>query len=439
MRIALLSPYSWTYPGGVTRHIEALAERLLAGGHDVSVLAPFDPDDSLAARLHGGARPQARALPEYLKPLGRTAGLRMNGAMSNLALTPTCVMRLRHELRNGGYDVVHLHEPIAPIVSWDALGVCRTPMVGTFHCYSKSLIANHAATFMGARRRLNRLGVRIAVSEAAAWTNRRFFGGRYRVIPNGVDLPDTPLAPLPPADELRLVFVGQAVERKGLPVLLRAFEALREHIPVRLTIVGADADQVTPLLLDAQGVEIVGKVDDAHKQRLVHEADVLCAPSLGGESFGMVLTEAFAAGTPVVASDIAGYRDVVSHGENGLLVQRGDAAGLAEALRDLWEAPGRRAELAAGAEASAQRFAWQHVAEEVSEAYEDALAIPEPSGVVRRAATRVGALPADGQARVRARRLPSLEPAPAAGQRGAHALIRKAGLVIAVVVGVALT
>ncbi len=421
MRVALVSPYSWTYPGGVTRHIEALAEQFLAEGHDVRVLAPYDPDDRLSAVLHRGAAPQRRALPDYVIPLGRTIGFRANGAVSNLSSRGAGVSQMRRELRHGGYDVVHLHEPVVPVLCWDALSSTRVPLVGTFHCYSTNRVTNNAANALGARRLFNHLHVRIAVSEAAAWTARRFFGGRYRIVPNGVALPEggvpIPSAARAPGDRLRLAFVGQAVERKGLPVLLRAFEALREHIPVELTVVGANRDEVEPLLLDDRGVTVLGRVDDAEKQRVLESADLLCAPSLGGESFGMVLTEAFAAGTPVVASDIAGYRDVVRDDADGVLVPRGDATALAEALRDLWLAPQRRAELAREASVRAERFAWPHVAREVLDAYADAIATPAPQGALERVAVRVGAKPADLEPAVRARHLPSLEPPLPAGAR----------------------
>src|SRR5207248_7563928 len=150
----------------------------------------------------------------------------------------------------------------------------------------------------------------------------------------------------PQGDQLRILFVGQAVERKGLPLLLRAFEALREHIPAELTVIGPSRDELAPLMLDARDVRVLGKVDDETKWRELEHADVLCAPSLRGESFGMVLTEAFAAGTPVVASDIAGYRDVVSDGADGVLVPPGNAQVLAEALRALYCEPDHRAKLA---------------------------------------------------------------------------------------------
>ena len=164
---------------------------------------------------------------------------------------------MREELRSGGYDVVHIHEPVVRCVGWDALcSLGQLPLVGTFHTYSENLLTNGIAALpLGGRRRMNRLHVRIAVSEAAAWTARRFYGGRYRVIPNGVHLQDGPRRPWAPArgrasGPLRIVFVGQAVERKGLPVLLRAFEALREQVPATLTLVGAGAEEVAHMMLD---------------------------------------------------------------------------------------------------------------------------------------------------------------------------------------------
>src|SRR4051812_26901166 len=321
VKVALVSPYSWTYPGGVTRHIEALAGELIAGGHDIRVLAPFDVDTRRTAFAHRGARPQPRPVPDWLVPLGGTIGWPSNGAVSNLSATPYAISKLRRELRAGGFDVVHVHEPVTPVVGWDALTSAGAPLVGTFHCYSESVPPHKIAALLGARRKLNRLSVRIAVSQAAERTGRRFSGGRYRVIPNGVALPAGGV-PAPrrraPGEPLRIAFVGQAVERKGLPVLMRAFEALRAgQVPAELTVIGLTPEELAPLLVEVEGVTALGRVDDVEKEAALRAADVLCAPSLGGESFGMVLTEAFAAATPVVASDIAGYRDVVSDGVNG--------------------------------------------------------------------------------------------------------------------------
>jgi phosphatidylinositol alpha-mannosyltransferase len=440
MRIALVSPYSWTYPGGVTRHIEALAGQYLAGGHDVRVLAPYDPDDRQSVRLHRGARPQARERPDYLVSLGRTVGVQSNGAVSNLALTPNAVGAMRRELRSGDYDVVHLHEPVAPTICWDALMSSPVPLVGTFHTYSENALSHGAAALVGSRRRMNRLAVRVAVSEAAAWTGRRFYGGRYRVIPNGVDVAPLPArAPRAPGEPLRIAFVGQAVERKGLPVVLRAFEALREHVPARLQIVGARLEDVAMLLENLDGIEAFGQVDDEHKRQVLHDADVLCAPSLGGESFGMVLTEAFAAGTPVIASDIAGYRDVVTDGVDGLLIPRGDATALAETLRDLAVEPSRERALSAAAIQSAQRFAWPTIAQQLLGSYEDAIAAPAPQGAWRRLGAKHGLVPADGRPRERARRLPSLEPAPAGARRGWVTAMRRVGVVAAAAAGLGLS
>src|SRR3954452_15027295 len=390
MRVALVSPYSWTYPSGVTRHIAALPVELGRVGHDVKSPAPCDPEPRRTAWMHRGARPQVRDLPEWLVPLGGTLGWPSNGAVSNLAGTPSGVSRLRRGLRAGGFDVVHIHEPVAPTIGWDALTSANAPLVGTFLCYSESVPPHKVAALLGARRKLNHLNVRVAVSEAAAWTGRRFYGGRYRVIPNGVVVPEGGV-PVPrvraAGAPLRIVFVGQAVERKGLPVLLRAFEALRAQVPAELTVIGVTAAELAPLLVDGAGVTALGRVDDATRERALLAADVLCAPSLKGESFGMVLTEAFAAGTPVVASDIAGYRDVVTDGVDGVLVPRGDATRLAEALRDLAIDPARTRRLAAAAAAGAERFAWPRVSAEVMEAYEDAIAIAaatQPANVRQR-------------------------------------------------------
>jgi phosphatidyl-myo-inositol alpha-mannosyltransferase len=440
MRIALVSPYSWTYPGGVTRHIEALAGQFQATGHEVRVFSPFDPPDRLSARLHRGARPEHRAMPDWLVPLGRTVGIESNGAVSNLALTPYAVTTLRDELRAMRPDVIHVHEPPAPAVGYDALDATFAPLVGTFHAYSENAVSHGLANgIFGVRRKLNRLQVRIAVSEAAAWTGRRFYGGRYRIIPNGVSVPDA-VAPKAPAEgrPLRLVFVGLPVERKGLPVLLRAFEALREHVPAELVVVGADAADIAPLMLDARGVRALGKVSDERKHDALASADLLVAPSLGGESFGMVLTEAFAAGTPVVASDIAGYRDVVRDGEDGVLVPKGDPTALAEALRDLALDPGRRARMARSAARHAERYAWQTVSAEVLGAYEEAAAMPAPVATADRARVWIGSQCADLHPVIPPQRLATLEPKRASARSPLRRNLRRAGIGIAGLAGAAL-
>jgi phosphatidylinositol alpha-mannosyltransferase len=447
VRIALLSPYSWTYPGGVTRHIEALASELAVAGHEARILAPFDPDDGLSRRLHHGARPQQREVSENFVSLGRTVGIQANGAVSNMALTPHAVFALRQELRNGGYDVLHIHEPVVPVVSWDAL--CSSgaiPLVGTFHTYSEKVLTNGLAAIpLGGRRRMNRLHARIAVSEAAAWTARRFYGGRYRIVPNGVQLMPEPSVDLAAERNrpLRILFIGQAVQRKGLPILLRAFEALREEIPATLTLAGAGPEEVAHMMLDDRGVEALGKVSDERKLAELATADVLCAPSLHGESFGMVLTEAFAASTPVVASDIPGYRDVVRDGRDGLLVPAGDALALAEALRRLALEEGTRLKMAGAARERAERFAWPRVAGEVIDCYEQARSVGSPAGRLHAAAVRTGLAPADLLPRIPAERLASLHgaaprPASAVAQGRAPRVLRRGAVALSCALALAL-
>jgi phosphatidyl-myo-inositol alpha-mannosyltransferase len=442
VRVALISPYSYTYPGGVGRHAEALSEQLLEAGHEVRLLAPYDPDDRLARVLHRGARPQVRPLPDHLIPIGRTAGLPMNGAVSNLAVFPETVGALGRELRSGRYDLVHVHEPNAPYASWFATESARVPTVATFHTYSSSaLVGRFTANVAGTRRLYSKLSARIAVSEAARWTAQRFYGGRYRIVPNGVDLGAARPSSERPHDELRILFVGRAEARKGLPVLLRAFEALRAAgVRARLIVAGATEAEVEPLLLERDGVEVAGRVDDDEKWRLLGEADLLCAPSLGGESFGMVLTEAFASGTPVVASAIAGYNDVVTDGHDGLLVPVGDAVELGESLRSLALDPARRTRMATAARESAQRFAWPRIAAEVTEVYEQALEAPAPATRSARVARRIGLQSNEPGPRVPPQRLPSLEPTvPAAGRKRAARAARRVVVGAGAVAGVGLT
>ncbi|MGH2832810.1 MAG: glycosyltransferase, partial [Solirubrobacteraceae bacterium] len=449
MRIALVSPYSWTYPGGVTRHIEALSSELARSGHEPHILAPFDPHDQLSTRLHRGASPSEHPVPEGFVSLGRTLGIPANGAVSNLALTPHCIRTLRAELCSGRYDIAHIHEPVAPLVSWDALcGAGELPLVGTFHTYSENTLTNGiAAVALGGRRRMNRLHARIAVSEAAAWTARRYFGGHYRIIPNGVAITDRdgqqqaddgrPDAPL------RILFIGQAVQRKGLPVLLRAFEALCEQLPATLTLVGAEPADVAHLTLEDRDITALGKVSEERKLAELARADVLCAPSLSGESFGMVLTEAFASCTPVVASDIPGYRDVVRNGRDGILTPAGDALAVAQALRELALDRPRRASMASAARERAERFAWPHVASEVTDVYEDAIRTAErvrsPRRAFSRATLRYGLVPNDLRPRIPAQRLPRLQASPPAPEdKRRLRTLRRAGLLTSWLAGAGL-
>ncbi len=442
MRIALVSPYSWSYQGGVNRHVEALAEEFLERGHHVRVLAPFDPPGRIS-RLTHRASAEPREVKDYFVPLGRSVGIASNGAISNLAAFPAGgVIAPRRELRGGEFDLIHVHEPVVPLVGWNATLGARVPVVGTFHAYSTKAIPNHIATAFGARRVFNRLSARIAVSEAAAWTGRRWFGGDYEIVPNGVDLEAAPRSPKPSSEDLRVLFVGRPEERKGLPVLLAAFGALVEHVPCRLTVIGAEREDIVRCLPDPdlmRFIDVDGRVSGEALWRSLHEADLLCAPSLSGESFGMVLTEAFAAGTPVLASAIAGYSDVVTDGVDGILIPPADPQRLAESLQLLHHEPERLAAMGEAARRSAQRYAWPRVADRVSEVYERALEVPQPEGPGRRVAHWAGLRPADGGPRRPPERLASLDPAPI--QRGSRRrrLARRAGLGVAGALGIGLT
>jgi len=423
--------------------VAALAEEYLGRGHEVRVFAPYDPPDRVSRLLHRAA-PEATELPEYFTPLGRTVGFGANGSVSNLApFPPGGVVAPRREVRRGEFDVIHVHEPLVPLVGWNATLAARTPVVATFHAYSTKAVPNHMANALGARRVFNRLSARIAVSEAAAWTGRRWFGGDYTIIPNGVDVDAAPSFEMPSTEEgLRILFVGRPEERKGLPVLLAAFGALVEHGPCRLTVIGAERDDVARYLVDPEllrWIDVRGRVSGEDLWGALHSADVLCAPSLSGESFGMVLTEAFAAGTPVIASNIAGYSDVVTDGVDGLLVPPGDPQRLAEELQRVQHEPARLREMGEAARRSAQRYAWPRVGEKVTEVYERAIAAPKPEGAGERVAHWAGLRPADGGPRRAARKLPSLDPAPAkAGGRGRQ-IARRAGLAAAGALGIGLT
>jgi phosphatidyl-myo-inositol alpha-mannosyltransferase len=426
----------------VNRHVEALAEEFLGRGHDVRVLAPVDPPGRASRVLHR-ASAENRQLPDYVIPLGRTMGFGANGSVSNLAPFPLGgVVAPRRMVRRGGFDVIHVHEPVVPLVGWNATLGADVPVVGTFHAYSTRSLPNYIANAVGARRLFNRLSARIAVSEAAAWTGRRWYGGEYTIVPNGVDVEAAPSDPVAPSPELKILFVGRPEERKGLPILLTAFNALVEHVPCRLTVIGAEREDVLRYVADPEllrFMDIRGRVSGESLWAELHQADVLCAPSLSGESFGMVLTEAFAAGTPVIASAIAGYSDVVSDGVDGLLVPPGDPQRLAEELQRVHHEPERLRQMGLAARRSAQRYAWPRVADQVTGVYERAIEAPKPITSGEKVAHWAGIRPADGRPKRPAERLPSLDPPLAqAGGRG-RALARRLGLGVAGALGIGLT
>ena len=406
-------------------HVEGLAGALMDAGNDVRVFAPLDPSTRRSKFFHRGAEPQVRAVPEWLVPVAGTVGVPANGAVSNLMINPSGAVKLRRELKAGKFDIVHIHEPVAPVVGWDSCSAPAGARIGTFHAYAENSASNGVAVALGGAARLNHLHARIAVSHAAEWTAKRFYGGRYTVIPNGTAVPAARPTKPQRGDALQILFIGQAVERKGLPVLLRAFEALRQHLPVELTLVGVTPEQLEPIVNDARGIRALGKVDDATKLDELRKADLLCAPSLGGESFGMVLTEAFAAGTPVVASDIAGYRDVATNGLDSVLVPPGDAVELALALRDLGDADSKLLRLGDAAWESSHRFGWATVGEQVSAVYATALEHPEPATRRERIGVFTGSLPSDLGPVVKPKRTPPPDDTPERKKLRVRARVRR--------------
>ena len=335
-----------------------LGEALRSRGFEVEILAPAD----------------APVRQEGLFELGRTVGFPDNGSVTRIALSPASVARTARLVRRRGYDLVHLHEPMLPHACFTALHAARVPVVGTFHMLN---VSDRWYRLFGPviRRAATKLSARIAVSEPAREFAERSLPGRYRVIPNGLDL--TSYRPRGNGrGEGRLLFVGRPDPRKGLPVLLQAFARLPGR--PELELAGVEPGEVA---LERTGshrgvlarVRAHGRVTNERRHELLSRADVLCAPSLGGESFGLVVVEGMAAGLPVVASDIPGYRDVLPPSA-GRLVRPGDGAALAAALAELLDDAELRARLGGAGSVAAERYDWSVVAGEVVEVYEQALA-----------------------------------------------------------------
>jgi phosphatidyl-myo-inositol alpha-mannosyltransferase len=365
MRIGLVCPYEWTVPGGVGNHVRALAGELRRAGHQVDVLAPAE-------------RPVAE--PGFVG-LGGSLAVPYNGSVARIAFGPRALGRVRRAVGRGGYDLLHVHEPLSPSVGLLAVASTRIPTVGTFHAnLGRSLALEAAGPLL--RRVYDRLDARIAVSPSARDTWQGRFGGTMAVVPNGV-APEFFAVPEPldalASDGPTVLFVGRLEPRKGLAYLVRAFLRLKPAFPgLRLLVVGRDdrhqqgklMAMVPPRL--RPDLVFVGAVPQADLPSWYASADVFCAPSLGGESFGIVLAEAMAVGLPVVCSDIGGYRDVVHDGTDGLLVPPRDPEALAAALGGLLDNPARLAAMGQAAATAARRYAWETVAGEVAEVYRTA-------------------------------------------------------------------
>jgi phosphatidyl-myo-inositol alpha-mannosyltransferase len=361
MRIGMVCPYSFDVPGGVQAHVLQLAKVMRARGHTVSVLAPSSPRVSL---------------PDYVVSAGRAVPIPYNGSVARLQFSPAVHGRVRRWLADGNFDVLHLHEPNAPSLSMWALRLAEGPIVATFHTSTtKSLTL---AVFQGVLRPWHEKIVgRIAVSDLARRWQMEALGSDAVEIPNGVDVASFASAPRLagyPRPGKTVLFLGRYDEpRKGMAVLIDTLPRLVERFPgVQLLIVGrGDEDELRGKAGElAAHLRFLGQVDDAAKASALRSADVYCAPNTGGESFGIVLVEAMAAGTPVVAGDLHAFRRVLRDGEAGQLVPVDDRVALAAALIAVLqdEAMAERY-IAAGADA-VRRYDWTVVANQIMRVYE---------------------------------------------------------------------
>lgn len=377
MRIGIVCPYSLDVPGGVQNHVQDLAEALIGLGHEVSVLAPADDDD---ARLRRRGDP---SLPPYVVAAGRAVPVRYNGSVARLTFGPLSAARVRRWLSAGEFDVLHVHEPFTPSLSLLTVWAARGPVVATFHTAmtrSRAMIAAQGALQLV----LERITARIAVSALARRVQVEHLGGGAVEIPNGVAVARYARAePLPgwpgecrPGYGGALGFLGRFTEpRKGFPVLRDAFVTLARRRPgLRLLVAGPgevdEAGAVLPPDLRDR-VTFLGRVGEADKPRMLRSVDLYVAPNIGGESFGMILTEAMAAGTPVVASDLDAFQRVLDG--SGVVFPAGDADALAGVLGALLDDRPRRAALAAQGSRVVAAYDWRVLAARVVEVYESAI------------------------------------------------------------------
>jgi phosphatidyl-myo-inositol alpha-mannosyltransferase len=372
VKVGIVVPYSWSFWGAVVEHAELQAEALQRRGIETRTIMGNDPPGSFTRVLHPRFGRHGSPPPDVI-PVGRSVIVPANGSLPNIVLSPRSVLRIRQALERERFDLLHLHEPMTPAICIAANALSRVPMVATFH-------ANGSLGYMKLGKPLwgflaDRLDARIAVSAPAAETANAWLPGDYEIVPNGVLIP-------PEADaggrEHRVVFAGRQEPRKGLPVLLRAWPELHRRTGARLRVAGADPLAVrlllTRLRVPDTGIDVLGFLTQERLTEELLAAKVFVAPSLGGESFGMALTRAFACATPVVASDIPGYRDVMTP-EAGMAFPAGDEVGLVDAVAGLLADEPRRRALGEGARALAlERYSWDDVARRREAIYERVVA-----------------------------------------------------------------
>jgi len=383
VKIGLVTPYVYPVPGGVNEHVRYLYQNLRLHGHDVRIISSS----------HG----LQRASEGDVIRLGKGFSMPTNGSVGTITVSPRYVGLVDDMLEREQFDVLHFHEPFVPFLSLILLRRSRSVNIATFHAYAGfSFSYEFGSRVMQGHARL--LHGRIAVSAAARHFIDRYFPGDYKIIPNGVDVDRyghaVPLSRWQDGVH-NLLFIGRHEPRKGLLDLLKAYRILRRNgCPCRLLIVGSGPQEREArryvMTRRLAGVEFLGRVSDGEKAQLLKSADVFVAPSTGQESFGIVLLEAMAAGAPIVASDIHGYKGVVKRGEQGLLVPPGEPKELAGAIERLLADRPLRAEMSASGVARAETFSWERITDRVEAYY---------GFVIRRLAAQ-GALPRDFHAPV---------------------------------------
>jgi phosphatidyl-myo-inositol alpha-mannosyltransferase len=367
VKIGIVVPFSWSFWGAVVEHAELQAAALEELGHDVRLVMGNDPPGQFTRVLHPRVGRHGNPPPNVI-PVGRSVIVPANGSLPNIVLSPRSYFRIQRALERERFDVLHLHEPMTPAICTATLVLARTPLVGTFHASGDLGWMRYGTPVWGFL--MDRLDHRLTVSERARTSQQRWLPGEYEVLPNGVLIPESAPAG---GREHRIVFAGRQEPRKGLQVLLRAWPEIHRRTGLRLTVAGADPLAVRLLLtrhgVASDGIDVVGFLAQDELTETLLSAKALVAPSLGQESFGMVLTRAYACALPVVASDIPGYREVLDPTAS-VAVPPGDIDALVDAVCDLVSDEAHREQLGAAArDIAVERYSWSRIALRLEEIY----------------------------------------------------------------------
>jgi len=365
MKVALVSAYDYAHPGGVTEHVRYLAAGLRRRGHEVMIFAPCS----------ASIRDQEA---DFIR-VGRPFPIPTHGSVARITVSFHLMNRIKHYVRDSGFDIIHYHEPLMPVLPVTALRFSETCNVGTFHAFARSNVGYYYGKPL-LKRYVRRLHARIAVSNPAREFVEHYFPGDYKIVPNGIEVKRFRQAPpLPEFKDgmVNILFVGRLEYRKGLGYLLRAYEQLKPLYPNLRLIIAGDG----PLrrwygnfLARKQLPDVVmaGYVSSDDLPKYYASCDIFCSPATGDESFGIVLLEAMAAGRPIVATNIDGFRGVVTHGREALLVDRKSKRQLAYALETLINGPQLRQDLARAGQQTVQQYDWERVVDQVTEVYQQA-------------------------------------------------------------------